>query len=512
MTPILEQKLQQRVNEQRQRLFTILGVVGVGFFLALLLGIAIFRDILGNVNSLLRDFSSAAEGDLTTRNQIRSRDEIGNIGEGFNKFMFALQEIISRINKTSNDINSQSGGISSDADNVLDQTKFQLENANKSEKILQDIVDNAQKVAGNIELVDKSAGITVDNLNSSLVETVRIAAFTEEQNCTSLATLREIRELIASSSGITESVQNLGSEADRAIEIASAVRVSAGNANQSATSASEQAAASLQSVENGGLVLEQMVQAIEAINESSKQINEIIDTITDITDQTNLLSLNAAIEAARAGEYGKGFAVVAEAVRSLAERSSEAANEIGGFIRENIRRVEEGTKLTESVKAALDEIKNSSQLTTASVDEILDVTTTNSGRAEEMMSTFNNVKVISEEVTRQISAQKDNTDLVQLAAATASDLSRQIAGNVAREINIIDEIIKRSNDMRQKAGNAQQGASSQRQRVINITTAISEVVTSAQNNINVVQNSQSRAKQMAEETQDLVARLEQFKV
>src|SRR5690606_26001582 len=109
-------------------------------------------------------------------------------------------------------------------------------------------------------------------------------------------------------------------------------------ANQLAASAAEVAA-------RGGTVVSQVVSTMEEINSSSRQINEIIAVIDGIAFQTNILALNAAVEAARAGEQGRGFAVVAGEVRSLAQRSAEAAKQIKELIGASVMRVDEGTRL-----------------------------------------------------------------------------------------------------------------------------------------------------------------------
>jgi methyl-accepting chemotaxis protein len=86
------------------------------------------------------------------------------------------------------------------------------------------------------------------------------------------------------------------------------------------------------------------VTTMETVDGSSKRIVDIIGVIEGIAFQTNILALNAAVEAARAGEQGRGFAVVASEVRSLAQRSSEAAKEINGLIRTSVSNVDEGTR------------------------------------------------------------------------------------------------------------------------------------------------------------------------
>lgn len=94
--------------------------------------------------------------------------------------------------------------------------------------------------------------------------------------------------------------------------------------------------------EKGGQVVRNTVSAMHDITESSNKIADIIGTIESIAFQTNLLALNAAVEAARAGEEGRGFAVVASEVRTLAQRSADAAKEIKGLIDDSVEKVKKG--------------------------------------------------------------------------------------------------------------------------------------------------------------------------
>jgi methyl-accepting chemotaxis protein len=122
--------------------------------------------------------------------------------------------------------------------------------------------------------------------------------------------------------------------------------------------------------EEGGKVMHSMMTSIEDINSSSKKIADIINVIEEIAFQTNLLALNAAVEAARAGEQGKGFAVVAVEVRNLAHRSSKAAKEITGLIKENLEKAQGGTEYAQMTKANLEEIIESVKKVSDQVAEI----------------------------------------------------------------------------------------------------------------------------------------------
>ena len=120
----------------------------------------------------------------------------------------------------------------------------------------------------------------------------------------------------------------------------------------------------------GSEEMQRMAKAVDDIKASSLEISKVIKVIDDIAFQTNLLALNAAVEAARAGEAGKGFAVVAEEVRSLAQRSAEAAKETASLIEESARRSEAGVEISERVGSVLGEVVDSVNQVTSLVGEI----------------------------------------------------------------------------------------------------------------------------------------------
>jgi len=156
-------------------------------------------------------------------------------------------------------------------------------------------------------------------------------------------------------------------------ELSSTVRNNADNAQQ----ANQLAQSAGYVASNGGVVVGQVVATMQSISDSGKKIGDIIGVIDGIAFQTNILALNAAVEAARAGEQGRGFAVVAGEVRTLAQRSAQAAKEIKSLIERNVEHVGQGAVLVAKAGSTMGEILSSitrvgdivSEITVATVEQ-----------------------------------------------------------------------------------------------------------------------------------------------
>jgi methyl-accepting chemotaxis protein len=223
-------------------------------------------------------------------------------------------------------------------------------------------------------------------------------------------------------------------------ELTSTVKQNGDNArqaNQLAVSASDVAV-------KGGEVVSQVVETMGSIYDSSNKIADIIGVIDGIAFPTNILALNAAVEAARAGEQGRGFAVVATEVRSLAQRSANAAKEIKALISDSVEKVHAGSKLVEQAGATMDEIVTSVKRVTDIMGEI----TSASQEQEDGILQINRAITEMDTVTQQIAA------LMEEAAAAASSLQEQ-AVNLAQVVGVFkldgSDAIPLSNDFNQRS-------------------------------------------------------------
>jgi methyl-accepting chemotaxis protein len=209
-----------------------------------------------------------------------------------------------------------------------------------------------------------------------------------------------------------EQASSLEETAATTEELAASVKASA----QAARQATEIAEDAMNAAQSGGAIAGQAVEAMARIETASQKISDIIRVIDDIAFQTNLLALNAAVEAARAGDAGKGFAVVASEVRTLAQRSGEAAKDISGLISSSNAEVTEGVKLVRQAGESLTRILEASQKVSATIADISAASGEQANGIDEMSQAVAHL----DEMTQQ------NAALAEQSAASAASLSGRI--------------------------------------------------------------------------------------
>jgi len=222
-------------------------------------------------------------------------------------------------------------------------------------------------------------------------------------------------EVSAGSADLAHRTQHQAASLERSASALAQLSSTVGHNADSAAQACKLAQGASAVAGQGGEVVEQLVSTMQDINQSSHKIADIIGVIDGIAFQTNILALNAAVEAARAGEQGRGFAVVAGEVRSLAQRSAEAAREIKRLITASVERVSLGADQANQAGATMSDI-------VSAITRVNDIIAQISHASREQTS---GIAHVTDAVGAMDQSTQSNASLVEETAAAANSLRLQ---------------------------------------------------------------------------------------
>jgi|GEM_PF-352255 len=344
----------------------------------------LFRDqvngAMASIDELLQEvgviIKRLSQGDFTARMSYEVKGDLKELSGNINSAMKDLQSAISEVVNTAN--------------------------AMGEGDLTHPINGNYHGALGGLK---DSINTTQTNI-SSIVSQVRTASQRVKNGANEIA--RGNHNL---SSRTSEQAASLEETAASMEQMSSTVTMN----SDSAKHASQLASDSLKQAARGSQVVADAISAMSTINQSSDKISDITTLIDGIAFQTNLLALNAAVEAARAGDHGRGFAVVAGEVRSLAQRSADAAKEISLLIDENVTSIKNGSELVSHSGEALENIQMTVTKLNNIAQEISSATTEQSQGINQVNTTVNQLDSVTQE----------NSALVEHAASASNDLNEQ---------------------------------------------------------------------------------------
>ncbi|AET61205.1 methyl-accepting chemotaxis protein [Paenibacillus terrae] len=374
-------------------LFTVVGCLVAGIIIVYFL----IRSIIKPILKLKEQAVNVSAGDLTQDIQVKSEDEIGQLGLAFRNMQDNLRSVIQNVGESADHVARSSNELTVSAE----QTSAASEQVSQA---VQEIASGAEKQTTGLE-------------NNSVA-------------------LDEIAQ------GVTQI-------AERSISVADLARRSSLQAEEGRKSV-EQTGEQMNSIHQS---VEQSNRMIQTLQARSQEIGEITKVIGELSNQTNLLALNAAIEAARAGDHGKGFAVVADEVRKLAEQSQASATQIATLIAEIqhetettvqtmsrvTTEVQDGLQISKETILKLGEAMEGIRETTPQVEEVAAIAQQISASVQEIAATANELATIatgnaatSEEVAASSQEQLASMEEISASAQLLSTMAAELKSMISR--------------------------------------------------------------------------------
>lgn len=359
-------------------IFTILcGLISLvlSFFLILLMTNGFNK----NIKKLVESMKVVRTGDLSTKSNIVSSDEIGLLSNYFDETINDLGKLVSNVQHVSEELTHAAQNLAATSEEVS-------ASADEVAKTVEDIAKGAEDQAGDAEksaMTSRDLSIQFKTLNQITEEMLESAKLLNQANQTSFDAIHNLDETNEKSNEANVMISDVVSQ----------------------------------------------------LSEKTQQIGGILDAISAISVQTNLLALNASIEAARAGEHGRGFAVVAEEIRKLAEESAKSADEV----RLIVGNIQVDTRKTVS---SMDLLREHATAQDSSVKSVLDAFGTIGEAYTQISSHIENIEHSVKELTVSQELIHSNIENISAVSEETAAAAEEVTASMDQQVSAVEEVAK----------------------------------------------------------------------
>lgn len=398
-------KIEAEVSRiEKQSYLISISIIALLIIIAFVFGLIMTRRIVRNTKTIEKAIEDIKEGDLTVHFEVKSKDEIGRLGNNLLLFINALKESVMNIQTAS----SRTVAVKEE---LLSSTVETSASAEQIKKHTSSMVAVADKLSSTIDQSFKATREITDNIAKLGNQILEQTSMVEESTAS-------VTQMIATVDNIARMTQKNREVSERLVRAS----------------------------ETGKEKLAIMSSVVKGIDETVGTIREMANIIQSISAQTNLLAMNAAIEAAHAGQYGKGFAVVADEIRKLAEASGKSTKNITVTLKQMLAKIKEATESSEVTTQAFAQIGTEVETVSRSLAEIHGSTSELNTGGKQILQAMTSL--------REVSAQVNEGSQAMSESSKAVDDSMNLVKKISTDVfSVFEEISKGIEDISAAIGN-----------------------------------------------------------